>query len=303
MKMRAVIFSVATAALFTLSCTTTKKMQDNKASAFDYEAHRGGRGLMPENTIPAMLHAIDLGVTTLEMDAMITKDNQVIVSHDPYFNELITTTPEGKYLTKKEATERLIYSMPYDSVKKYDVGSKPHPDFPHQQKMKVSKPLLSDLIDAAEAHAREKGLTIHYNIEIKSKEGYDGIRHPDPGTFSDLLINVIKSKGTLDRTIIQSFDVRALQYMHKTYPKVTLSYLVEKTSTPLQELLDKLGFVPEIYSPNSANVTKELVTQCHQKGMKVIPWTVNTVDEMKAIKATGADGIISDYPDLFAQIK
>jgi lysophospholipase L1-like esterase len=125
--------------------------------AFDMQGHRGCRGLMPENTIPAMLHAIDLGVTTLEMDVVISADKKVVVSHDPHFHENITTLPGGGQLTKKEAATRLLYSMRYDSIIKYDVGLKPHPDFPRQQKMAVSKPLLSDLIAACEAYAKQKG--------------------------------------------------------------------------------------------------------------------------------------------------
>src|SRR4051794_38688391 len=108
--------------------------QSKSVSKLDLQAHRGGRGLMPENTIPAMENAIDLGVTTLEMDVVISKDNKVVVSHDPYFNEIITTTPEGAFLTKDSAPRYLLYLMPYDSIKKFDVGSKPHPDFPRQQK-------------------------------------------------------------------------------------------------------------------------------------------------------------------------
>src|SRR5829696_9647476 len=111
-----------------LAChTSNKAMKEELNIAFDKEGHRGCRGLMPENTIPAMLKAIDLDVTTLEMDLNVSADKQVVVSHDPYFNEKITTTPEGKSLTKAEAVTRLLYSMRYDSIRKYDVGLKPHP--------------------------------------------------------------------------------------------------------------------------------------------------------------------------------
>jgi glycerophosphoryl diester phosphodiesterase len=301
--MKKVFYSFALAAIM-ISCTTAKKAAlVNNQSGFDFEAHRGGRGLMPENTIPAMKNAVDLGVTTLEMDAVISKDNKVVVSHDPFFNEAITTTPEGKYLTKKEAEEHLIYGMTYDEIRRYDVGIKPHPGFPQQKKINTYKPLLSELIDSVEAYAKSKGKTMRYNIEIKSKESTDGIRHPEPKAFSELFLAVLRDKKILDRTIVQSFDVRPLQYIHKTYPAIKLSYLVENTTAPLQEQLDKLGFVPEVYSPNSSLVTKEVVSQAHQKGMKVIPWTVNTVEDMNAIIAMGVDGIISDYPNLFTQLE
>ena len=288
--------------LLTFTGETSKMSTLQTANFLDLQAHRGGRGLMPENTIPAMKNAIDLKVTTLEMDVVISKDNQVVVSHDPFFNDVITTMPDGKFFTKKTSLQYLLYTLPYDTIRKYDVGTRPHPDFPKQQKMKAYKPLLSELIDAAEAYAKEKGHEIMYNIEIKSKEGFDGVRHPDPEAFSELLVSVLKQKQVVSRTTVQSFDIRPLKYLHTKHPSIVLSYLVEKAGT-LQTQLDKLGFVPETYSPEMSFVTPELVKQCHEQGMKIIPWTVNTTDEMKNLIRMGVDGIISDYPDLFKQIK
>lgn len=285
------------------ACHSTKQTASvAKGASFDFEGHRGGRGLMPENTIPAMKKGMDLGITTVELDAVISKDKKVVVSHDPYFNEAITTTPDGGYLTKKEGEALLLYGMNYDVIRTYDVGLKPYPAFPQQRRLKAHKPLLSELIDSVEAYAKEKRRTIRYNIEIKSKEGFDGIRHPDPQTMSELVLAVIKEKGILNRVVIQSFDVRPLQYLHKTHPDVMLSYLTEKTAIGLDEQLNQLGFVPAVYSPAYVMVTKETVEACHRKGMKVLPWTVNSVPEMKALIAMGVDGIISDYPNLFAQL-
>lgn len=293
----------ATVLLLASFCKNKKPKPSQAGNTLDLQAHRGGRGLMPENTIPAMKNAIDLGVTTLEMDAVISKDNKVVISHDVYFSDVITTTPEGGFLTKVTAPQRLLYTMPYDSIKKYDVGLKLHPDFPRQKKMSAYKPLLSDLIDSAEAHAKIKGRKIEYNIEIKSKEGSDGVRHPDPQNFSELVIGVLKDKKIMDRTTIQSFDIRPLQYIHKKYPAIRLSYLVEKPGELLQGQISRLGFIPAIYSPPLPLVTRDMVNQCHEKGMKVIVWTANTVEQMNSIIDMGVDGIISDYPDLFAQIK
>jgi glycerophosphoryl diester phosphodiesterase len=287
-----------------IACNNSKKITATSGSnMFDKEAHRGGRGLMPENTIPAMLHAIDLDVTTLEMDTHISKDRKVVVSHDPYFNENITITPGGKSLTKEEARQRLLYSMPYDSIAKYDVGLKPYPAFPQQQKIAVHKPLLSALIDATEVHARQKSKSMSYNIEIKSKQDGDGKLHPPVEEFVDLVMQVVEAKGIAARTIIQSFDPRALQVMHRKYPQVATSLLIEANEkASLDEQLQQLGFVPQVYSPNSSLVTTLLVHQCHNKKMKVVPWTVNDLAEMKRLKQMGVDGIISDYPDLFAQL-
>src|SRR5215510_16338274 len=106
-----------------ISCNHSKHMiQDGLSdiSSFDKEGHRGCRGLMPENTIAAMLHALDLGVTTLEMDAVITKDNKVILSHEPFFNHDITTKPDGSFIDQKEEKNYNIYKMTYAETQKYD---------------------------------------------------------------------------------------------------------------------------------------------------------------------------------------
>jgi glycerophosphoryl diester phosphodiesterase len=296
------------AALLALSCSASRHASNSKTSiafpAFDKEAHRGGRGLMPENTIPAMLNAIDLDVTTLEMDTHITKDNKVVVSHDPYFNENITTTPEGRTLTKAEAVERLLYSMSYDSIRKYDVGIKPFAAFPRQKKMEVHKPLLSDLLDETEKYSDEKGKAMFYNIEIKSKPENDGIKHPPVESFVDLVMQVILQKGTEARTVIQSFDPRALQVMHRKYPSVATSLLIEDyDKRTLEEQLQQLGFTPFVYSPHFSLVTPQLVQECRSKHMKLVPWTINSLEQIQLLKNMGVDGIITDYPDLFQQLK
>src|SRR5690349_697312 len=199
-----------------VGCHTAKQNSSSLSNTkLDKQGHRGCRGLMPENTIPAMIKAIDLGVTTLEMDLVISKDKKVVVSHDVYFNEKITTTPEGNFLTKAEAGKRLLYTMNYDSIREYDVGLKSHPDFPRQEKIAVHKPLLSDLLDATEAYGKQKGRQLNYNIEIKSNPENDGKKHPEVSEFVDLAIKVIKEKGIFNRATIQSFDPRSLQYLHK----------------------------------------------------------------------------------------
>jgi glycerophosphoryl diester phosphodiesterase len=297
-------FGFALLVLSLAACTTGKKTATTALNkTFDEQAHRGGRGLMPENTIPAMLHAIDLGVTTLELDAVISADNQVVVSHDVFFNEHITTTPEGTYLTKAEAAKRLIYKMPYDSVRKYDVGLKPYPDFPRQKKIAAVKPLLADLLDATQAYAKEKGRTIAYNIEIKSRPDYDGLKHPPVEQFTDLVAGVIRSKGLESVVTIQSFDPRALQIIHRKYPGFATSLLIEANEKrSLDEQLQQLGFIPTVYSPHYSLVTPALLEKCHSRKIAVITWTVNTLELMKKLKDMGVDGLITDYPDLYAQL-
>ncbi len=142
--------------------------------SFDWQGHRGCRGLMPENTIPAMLHAVDLGVTTLEMDAVVTGERQVILSHEPFLNHEITTKPDGTIVKKSEEKNLNIFTMTYQEISQFDVGMKAHPRFPQQKKIKAVKPRLSDVIDSVESYTAAKKLPAKfYNIETKSQAATD----------------------------------------------------------------------------------------------------------------------------------
>lgn len=268
---------------------------------FDKQGHRGCRGLLPENTIPAFIYALDLGVTTLEMDVVVTKDSQVILSHEPFFNHEITTGPDGNAVDPGKEKTLNIFGMTSAETQQYDVGLKPHPRFPRQQKMKAVKPLLRDVIDTVQQAMKTRRRPYPYfNIEIKSTPATDGTYHPEVQTFSELVMQVIKEKQVEDVVIIQSFDIRPLQYLHAQYPQVKTALLVEaddKKAFALQ--VRDLGFFPAIYSPAKELVTPLLVQQCHEAGIRIIPWTVNDLKEIQQLKQLGVDGIISDYPDLF----
>jgi glycerophosphoryl diester phosphodiesterase len=285
---------------------------------FDIQGHRGARGLMPENTIPAFLLALDSGVTTVELDLAVTKDKQVIVSHEPWMSSEFCLTPEGNLFTAKEERKYNIYQMTYDQVKLWDCGSKPHPRFPKQKKMIVSKPLLSDVIVAVENHIKSfTKYEVDYNIEIKSEPESDGKFHPKPEQFSDMVYELIDQYLPLDRVVIQSFDFRVLKYWHEKYPEVRLAALVENKKS-IDENLSELGFIPSIYSPDFKLLTKETVVLLHAKNvaltekqkeakiksrLRVIPWTVNEPSEMLSVKGMGVDGFITDYPDRAAKFR
>lgn len=270
---------------------------------FDKQGHRGCRGIMPENTIPAMLKAVELGVTTLEMDIVFTKDSVAILSHEPFFNHEITTGPGGKYIDEKDERKYNIYQMGYKETQQYDVGLKPHPRFASQQKVKTTKPSLAALIDSVELYLSINNLPkVDYNIETKTSPATDNIYHPAPEEFVMQLMKVIKSKGIENRVIIQSFDFRTLQVLHKHYPAVRTAMLIEDyDKRTLAKQLKALGFTPTIYSPAYSLVNKEMVEACHSKKIKIIPWTVNDKATIDALKLLGVDGIISDYPNLLAE--
>ncbi len=283
-------------------CLTMAQAQER---SIDWQGHRGCRGLYPENTIQAMLKAIDLGVSTLELDVVITKDKQVILSHEPFMSAEISTNPEGKHITAAQEKTYNIYQLDYAAIQTWDVGLKPHPRFPQQEKTPANKPLLTDVIDAVEAYTRMHNIPpVQYNIETKSDPEGDDIFHPKPAEFVSLLLDVIQGKGIATRTIIQSFDVRTIQLVHTQYPELKTAFLVEETSAKkLKTQLNALGFIPTIFSPAYQFVDQKLVNSCRRKGMQVIVWTVNTLPEMQKMLDLGVDGIISDYPNLFSALK
>lgn len=273
----------------------------SKYTDIDYQAHRGGRGLMPENTIQAMLSVMDNpSIKTLEMDLAITKDKKVVVSHDPILNPLITLDSNGLPLSNLATQQHIIYQMNYDSLAKFDVGLKMHPGFTQQKKLAAIIPRFTDLIDSVENKSRRIEKKFNYNIEIKSVEGRDLIEHPIPEEFAELVVQIVNDKNISARTTIQSFDLRPLKVLHEKYPTIPLSYLVYGPSCAnVPYTIEKLGFYPAIYSPEYKYITKEMIDFCHKHQMKIIPWTINTKEEINHLIALGVDGIISDYPNLY----
>ena len=267
---------------------------------FDLQGHRGARGLKPENTIPSFLTALDYGVTTLELDLAVTSDRQLVVSHEPWMLPSICINPEGAVF--REEKKYNIYKMTYGEVRAFDCGLKGHPDFPEQEKIPVSKPLLSDVIVVVEDHIRSyTQYEVDYNIEIKSTPEGDRKFHPSPEEFSDLVYNLIDEYLPLDRVVIQSFDFRVLQYWHKRYPEVRLALVIENTKS-IEANLRTLGFTPSIYSPQYKLLNGDKIDYLHQQKMRVIPWTVNEVRDMRRLKQLGVDGIITDYPNRAAAL-
>lgn len=270
---------------------------------FDLQGHRGARGLMPENTIPAFLEALNHGVTTLELDVVITKDGEVLVSHEPYMSHETCLKPNGETIAADEESKYNIYKMTYAETQQFDCGLKPHPGFPEQKKVKVTKPLLRSVIAAVEDHLKSYTFyEVDYNIEIKSVNGEEGKFQPSIEEFSEKVFEVINQYLPWERVVIQSFDFRVLKYWHKKYPQVRLAALVENKKS-VETNLKELGFSPSIYSPYFILLkSQSTVTALKKKKIRVIPWTVNKSEDMKRLRAWGVDGIITDYPNRAAEL-
>jgi len=268
-------------------------LTSNSNAQIDVQGHRGCRGLFPENSLPAFKKALDLGVPTLELDLVISKDKKVVVSHDPYMNHEIALDPSGNEIPKADEQSYKLYTMTYDSIKTYDCGSKFYPKFPKQQKIKTYKPLLEEVIDLAETQSHH---TIRYNIEIKSLPEWDGVFTPKVEEFVALALKIINAKGIANRVTMQSFDVRALEEIKRVAPEIDTSLLVDWNES-INRKLKSLSFKPDIVSPSFELITKRKVKKLHKKNIKVIPWTVDEEKDVNRMIDYKVDGIISDYPD------
>lgn len=266
---------------------------------FDLQGHRGARGLAPENTLPAFRRALELGVTTLEMDVVMAGDGTVVVSHEPWINADICRTPAGGRIAAHDERAHNIYEMDYDQVASHDCGSLWHPDFPEQVLQPASKPRLRDVFDLAEAYvAVHDRAPAFYNIEVKSRPGWEETFHPAPETFVRRVLSVVAEEGLAPRTTIQSFDPRVLEECNRQTAEGRVAFLVGAGGADEgEEGLAGLSFVPEIYSPHARLVDATLVAAVHDRGMTLIPWTVNDPEGMQRLIALGVDGLITDYPD------
>ena len=286
--------------------------------AFDLQAHRGGRGLWPENTLASFENAIRMGVTTLELDIAITADGVPVITHDQALNPALTRNARGEWLAQPEP---LIHAMTLAQVQSYDVG-RLNPShaygrtFPEQQPHDGLRiPTLAALFQLV----KDLGATgIRFDIETKIDPRYPD-KAASPEVFVKTVLEVIRSAGMTQRVMVQSFDWRTLALLHQWEPQVRTMYLTIETSTldSIKEglwtaghrLKDHNGSVPQmvraaagkasgvVWAPYFGNLTPELLKQAQSVGLQVIPWTVNDKTQMERLIDGGVDGIITDYPD------
>ncbi|SDH99454.1 glycerophosphoryl diester phosphodiesterase [Winogradskyella thalassocola] len=272
-------------------------MSCNSKKQIDIQGHRGCRGLLPENSLPAFEKAIDLGVHTLELDIVISKDHKVVVSHEPYMNPIICLNPEGDVLPDNSEDIYNLYHMNYDEINQFDCGSKFHPKYPQQEKLKTYKPLLAEVFNLA----KTKNSEVKFNIEIKSETSYYDIFTPQPEVYVKLVLDEIELNGMLSRVNLQSFDVVILEEIKKQLPTMVVALLVEDNEI-IDDKLEELSFQPEIISPYFKLLTAKSVKAYQAKGYQVIPWTLNEVEDMKQMLSWKVDGIITDYPNKLIEV-
>jgi len=301
-------------AAFTMATTGTY--------ALDLQGHRGARGLRPENTLPAFAHALTLGVTTIELDCAITKDDVVVVSHDSTLNPDITRGPDGKWLAKPGPA---IWSLACAELQRYDVGrinpaSAYAKRWPEQQPADGTRiPQLADLFALVRKSGNEM---VRFNIETKISP----LAQEQTTTAEDFarkLVAAIHAGGMARRATIQSFDWRTLTTVQQEAPEIATVYLTsvsgfmdniqakgESPWTAGHRARDHGGSVPRmvkaaggaVWSPYQGDLTREAVKEAQALGLKVVVWTVNDSADMRRMIEWGVDGIISDYPDMLRKV-
>jgi glycerophosphoryl diester phosphodiesterase len=292
--------------------------KDMKMPAFDIEAHRGGRGLFPENTLVSFAGALSMGVNTLELDIGVTRDSVIVVSHERGLNPDIARGADGNYVA---APGTPLIQLSLDEVKQYDVGQlRPGSiyaaQFPDQHAVPGTRiPTLKELI----ALVRRSGdQQVRLNIETKIDPNHPD-ESPPPERFVSLLLDLLRAEKFEDRIMVQSFDWRTLQLVQKLAPEIPTVYLTLQTGRDPTVFRNKAsewtagfnpaehgGSVPRtikaaggaIWSPYVRDLSPELVAESHALGLKVVVWTANQPADIARLIEMGVDGIISDRPDI-----
>jgi glycerophosphoryl diester phosphodiesterase len=285
------------------------------AAAFDLQAHRGGRGVAPENTLGAFRQAAALGVTTIETDCAITKDDVVVLSHEPRLNPDLVRGPDGTWIDGPGPT---IRSLTLAELKRYDIGrinpaSAYSRQFPQQTAIDGERfPVLTEVYAALPAPLR-------FNIEIKTDPTRPN-QTANPGYFTRLVVDAVKDSNAVGRTLIQSFDWRTLIEARRLAPEIPTSCLTIETRgsdtirrndaqpSPWLGGLDLKahgGSLPRlvkaagctVWSPFFRNLTPETLAESHTLRLQVIPWTVNEPTDIAGLIDQKVDGLITDYPE------
>jgi glycerophosphoryl diester phosphodiesterase len=275
--------------------TSVKKENITIPENFDWQGHRGCRGLLPENSIEGFIHALSFPIQTLELDVVLTKDNVVLVSHEPWFSEEICDCAD---LENKN-----LFQLTYAEIKQIKCGNKPHPRFPEQKQLATHKPSLIDVVEAVRKYCDSAGIELpRFNIELKSKPEWDNKYLPSSRVFVERVYETIRALGIEDLTTIQSFDSRILNAFMSMKTNLRFAFLTENAGDPLEQMED-LNKLPHIYSPYYRTIDKAQVDQLKKLRMQVIPWTVNTLADMREMIGLGVDGMITDYPNLILELR
>lgn len=243
--------------------------------------------------------AVVHGATTLKLDFVASKDRQLVIFREQWFNPVFTTKPDGVALDTSEQKYYNQYLMNYEEIAQFDVGKHGHPDFPEQKSLPAIKPLLKDMVRELDAYVKVKGINpIRYNIEVKSSAKWYDNTVPNPVDYAKMIVDAINELGIKRRCNLQSFDFEILKQVHAQDSSIRLDVLIGGRES-IESVIEKLGFKPYSWNPYFSYLTDSIVAYAHAINMLVIPLTVNEPIDMKM----EVDGIITDYSNRFWEIK
>lgn len=266
----------------------------------EVHGHRGCRGLLPENTLPAFRQALALGVDALELDVVISQDHRVIVSHEPWLSAQLGRDPHGQLIDPAQEHCHNLYQLPYATIRQCRVGEWPHSGFPTQQPAPSYRPLLGEVLRQAEALCQQLGRpTVCYSVELKSSPTGDDIFHPVPAEFVALVLAELRAAAVEARTTLLSFDPRILQATRQALPSLSLCLLIEDELPPIPELFAELGFEPNTLGPDFRLLSADTIRTIRvaYPSLRLVPWTVNSVSDLRMVREWQVEGITTDYPD------
>lgn len=276
--------------LLALAVPLTGHAKVRSKAKIQVQGHRGARALRPENTLPAFDYALEAGVDVLELDLLMTKDDRLVVMHDPHVSPVLCSGPRGRAVPKGLAVRTLTLAK----LQTFDCGAKKNPRFPKQQPVPGTRiPTFEAVLDHVLASKHPSAQRVHFNIETKLEPA-----HPElfgrPKAIAARVVRLLKARGLLDRAVLQSFDARTLVAAKALAPTLRTSMLISDNAPPLVPIAKALG--ASFISPHHEWITAENVRELHAAGIKVVPWTANDAAAWQRLVAMEVDGIISDDP-------
>ncbi|MFA8449571.1 MAG: glycerophosphodiester phosphodiesterase family protein [Bacteroidales bacterium] len=262
--------------------------------------HRGARGLLPENTLPGFIKSIEIGVDAVECDVFVTKDKKVIISHNPKISSIMGSNPDGSHVTKKQSDSLILYNMNYEDIVKFNIGLRQNPTCPEQKTLSAKIPLLTDLFETVKKFYNnhpEIRKRIVFFIEIKSWYKHDNLYTPPYDDYINSVMDVVQKHLTPRQVVIQTFDLRAMEFLNENYEEYTTQFL--RASPGININLDSLSFTPKLYGSQLDQTNPKDYDTLLKKNIKLITWIPNSIPEMqKAFDILKSDGIGTDYPNL-----
>ncbi len=270
---------------------------------FELQGHRGARGLFAENTIEGFIACLDFALDSIELDVAVTADDVAVVVHDPVLNPDLTRRPDGMWLADHG---KAIRTLTLAELSQFDVGrvrpgSAAAVAHPEQRAFDGARiPTLAAVFAATGAAG------IRLDVELKTDPDRPDLT-VSPAAMAEIVVHVAQASGALGRLAIRSFDWRGLDYLRTQHPDIPLAWLTDATQgadTParVEQAASGSRYRPT-WAPAHATLDAGMLQDAHARGLRVVPWTVNSAADMQRLIDWGVDGICTDRPDIALSLR